>query len=242
MNDNHSLHSSDFHRVNVHVHSAFSDGLFTPSALVLQAIERNVSVLGISDHYFTSKTPSIRPERLEPYIDELDRIADQFESEIRVLKGIEIDTVDMFIQGKELPPLRLLERLDFVLLEYVTNIPRAGIPIMHAALIARDIPVPTGLAHTDLAMAFPGIRPEELVDKLVSAEIFVELNETYCRPGERKPFYTHYIPYLEVARPTSLAFSAGTDAHGPIVGPARNAIEFLEIHGMADRLFFNRSD
>ncbi len=133
------------HRVNTHVHSAFSDGQFTPEALVLQAISRGVTVLGFSDHYYTSKTLSILPSRLDSYLDELDRLKSNHQNKIRILKGIEINTLELFILGRELPPVRLLERLDFVLLEYVANIPRAGIPILHAALIAQEIPVPTGL-------------------------------------------------------------------------------------------------
>lgn len=228
-------------RVNLHIHSAFSDGQFTPEALVIQALSRGVSVIGINDHYNTSKTLSITPARLPIYLDELDRLSQLYQNSVRILKGIEINTLEMFILGRELPPVSLLERLDYVLLEYIANIPRAGIPILHAALIAQEIPVPTGLAHTDLPMAFPGMEPQELVHRLVQAQMFIELNETYRRPGERDPFYRHYSPYLTVAHDTPLRFSAGTDAHGPLLTYARNAMEFLLSYNLESRLFYMNS-
>ncbi|MBN1879759.1 PHP domain-containing protein [bacterium] len=226
------------YRVNLHVHSAFSDGQFTPEALVIQAISRGITVLGITDHYYTSKTLSITPSRLQAYLDELDRLTEVYSGRIRILKGIEINTLELFILGRELPPVPLLDRLDYVLLEYIANIPRAGIPILHAALIAQEIPVPTGLAHTDLPMAFPGMEPEDLINRLIQAKMFLELNETYSRPGERHPFYKHYSPYLSVAQSSSLRFSAGTDTHGPVVTYARSAMSFLQTFNLADRLFF----
>jgi len=153
-------------RVNLHVHSAFSDGQYTPEALVLQALDRGVTVLGISDHYDTRKTPSIKPSMLGRYIDELERLQLKYDNELTLLKGLEINTLEMLLTGMNLPDLSLLSRLDYVLLEYIANIPRAGVPLRHAGLLAREIPVPSGLAHTDLAMAFPGIDPEDVVKTL----------------------------------------------------------------------------
>lgn len=223
-------------RINLHSHSAFSDGQYTPEALVLQAIEKGVSVLGISDHYFTRKTPSIKPNMLCIYLDELDRIAKRFEGKIRILKAIEINTLEHFLLGLDFPEPDLLNRLDYLLFEYVTNIPRAGIPLRHAVLMAKESGLPCGLAHTDLAMAFPNLQPEELIHKLLSAGMFIELNESYRRPGERHPFYEHYHPYLNVARKMGLIFSAGTDVHHQITGSASRAISFLIESGLQDQL------
>ncbi|MCD4655880.1 PHP domain-containing protein [bacterium] len=225
--------------VNLHVHSAFSDGQFTPEALVIQAIESGISVLGISDHYFTRKTPSIKPVMLVKYLDELDRLASLYRDKITILKAIEINTLELFLMGLSLPENSLMKRLDYVLLEYVANIPRAGIPLQHAILIAKEIPVICGLAHTDLAMAFPNLTPEELVNRLTAADIFIELNEAYRRPGEREPFYNHFGPYLETAWTTDLKFSVGSDAHNQIQGGAIKAMEYLKKFGLNNRLFYS---
>lgn len=225
-------------RINLHIHSTFSDGQYTPEALVLQAVKRNIDVIGISDHYDTSKTMSISPEKLKTYIEELNRISRKHTEKIQLLKGIEINSLDLVIQKRELPPLDLLEQLDYVLFEYVSNIPRCGIPLMHAALLAQDIPVPSGLAHTDLESAFPGLSPGECVDKLVASGLFLELNEAYCRTGETLPFFHHYHPYLQTENASQLRFSAGTDTHGAIIRPADDALKFLAQFGLSGNLFF----
>ena len=211
-------------RVNMHVHSAFSDGQFTPEALVLQAIKADLTVLGITYHYNTRKTLSLKPEMLARYLDELDRLNTLHGNKLRILKGIEINTLEFFLSNHSLPPDKLLERLDFVLFEYVTNIPRAGIPLRHTILISRDIPVICGLAHTDLPMAFPEMNPEDLVSQLNEAEMFLELNESYRRPGERHPFYDHYESYLACDQSKLLKLSVGSDNHHQVSGPASRAI------------------
>jgi histidinol phosphatase-like PHP family hydrolase len=226
-------------RVNLHIHSTFSDGQYTPEALVLQAIKKGINVIGISDHYDTSKTMSISPGELKTYIEELNRISTRHKNRIRLMKGIEINSLDLFIQKRELPPSDLLEQLDFVLLEYISNIPRYGIPLMHAALLAQDVPVPAGLAHTDLDAAFPGLTPGECVDKLVASGLFLELNEAYCRTGETFPFFHHYRPYLQTKNARLLRFSAGTDTHGAIIRPADDAVQFLSEFDLAGNLFFS---
>jgi len=222
----------------MHVHSAFSDGQFTPEALAIQAIESGIAILGITDHYFTKKTPSIKPEMLVKYVDELDRVAEIYRNDLIILKAIEINTLEFFVMGMDLPPVSILNRLDYVLLEYITNIPRAGVPLQHAIRIAREIPIPCGLAHTDLAMAFPDLNPDELVKKLADADIFIELNESYCRPGERIPFYNHYLPYLHVAKDNNLKLSVGTDTHHKLNGPPMRAIRMLVSNKLENKLFF----
>lgn len=225
-------------RINLHTHSAFSDGQFTPEALVLQAIDRGVTILGITDHYFTRKTPSIRTTMLERYIEELERLEDVYKEDLTLMKGLELNTLEMLLTGLDLPEASLLARLDYVLLEYVANIPRAGVPLKNAIQLASEIPVPTGLAHTDLAMAFPGEDPETLVIQLADADLFVELNDAYHRPGERYPFYFHYAPYLEKASEHGLTFSAGMDVHGPITGFSGRAITVLMGFGLEGNLFY----
>ncbi|MBN1297488.1 PHP domain-containing protein [bacterium] len=241
--DNRSIHTfnatiPEHLRVNLHVHSAFSDGQYIPQTLAVQAIERHVRVLGITDHYETRKTLSIRAELLPQYIDTLEQISADYHDHLRILKGLEINTLEICVHGRALPNTDQLQRLDYVVLEYVTNIPRAGVPLKHAIMLAREIPVPVGLAHTDLAMAFPGVPPEELVGMFSDAGIFLELNDAYHRPGERFPFYYHYAPYFEAARQLRLRFSAGMDAHGPITGFCGRAMTLLMKNGLENALFY----
>jgi histidinol phosphatase-like PHP family hydrolase len=220
--------------INLHVHSTFSDGRFSPETLVLQAIEKNIAVLGFTDHYNTSKTMSIAPNMLEHYLDELDSLATRHDT-IRILKGIEINTLDMFLQNRTLPDINLMERLDFILFEYIANIPRVGIPLAHAVLMTNDVPVSRGLAHTDLSRMFPDMTPDECVDRIINAGFFIELNESYRRPGETDPFYVHYTPYFQASGIAALRFSVGTDSHGAITS-ATNALSFLQEHGLTANL------
>ncbi len=220
--------------INLHAHSTFSDGQFSPETLVMQAIEQDISILGFADHYHTSKTLSIAPDMLKKYIDELDNLATRHNA-IRMLKGIEINTLDMFLQNRSLPDINLMERLDFMLFEYIANIPRTGIPLAHAVLMTKDVPVSKGLAHTDLSRMFPDMTPDECVDRIVNAGFFIELNESYRRPGETDPFYVHYIPYFRASGIASMRFSVGTDSHGAIKS-ASNALSFLQDHDLLNNL------
>lgn len=79
---------SDFH-----VHTHFCDGKNSPEDVVLEAISRGMKKLGFSGHSYTSfdDTVSMKPERIEDYKREINRLKEKYKSQIKILCGIEQD-------------------------------------------------------------------------------------------------------------------------------------------------------
>ena len=78
---------------DLHTHSTYSDGKNTPEEMVLSAIEKGLKTIGISDHSFTSFDPSycMKPELIEGYIEEIEKLKIKYRDKIEVLCGLEQD-------------------------------------------------------------------------------------------------------------------------------------------------------
>ncbi len=223
--------------IDLHIHSVFSDGLYSVEKIARTAIEKNLSVIGISDHFDTRKTRSILPEDIHRYLDEIERVQSLFPTEITLLKGIEIDTMDMVRKGHDITEYAWLENLDYILFEYIGNRPPFRIPLDYLLALKNLIPIPVGLAHTDISEAFPEFPFNELVDVLAQSSIFVELNESYNRPGEHFPFYRHLDTHADTLRLSRLHFTVGSDMHRSLEDlGAKIAMEFLDSSRLSDHI------
>lgn len=86
--------------VDLHTHTTFSDGKNSPEEMVLSAIDRGVSVLGISDHSYTSFDESycIPHQRLDAYKNCIHALKEKYRGRIEIRLGLEkdyySDTVD----------------------------------------------------------------------------------------------------------------------------------------------------
>ncbi len=77
---------------DLHMHSAFSDGRNTAGEMVLSAIEKGLTVVGLSDHSWSPQDPDTMPfERYPSYRAEVARLKEQYRGQITVLCGIEQD-------------------------------------------------------------------------------------------------------------------------------------------------------
>ena len=78
---------------NFHQHTTFSDGKNTPEQVVLSAIGRGMTALGISDHSHTAIDESycMMPERYEEYFAEIERLKAVYGDRIRIYTGLELD-------------------------------------------------------------------------------------------------------------------------------------------------------
>jgi histidinol phosphatase-like PHP family hydrolase len=224
--------------IDLHTHSIFADGVFTHRDVIECAIQRNVKILGVSDHYNTRKTHSLAPEQLENYIDQVHSLKSVYKQRIDLRCGIEIDALDLILSGNSLPDKTLLNRLDYILFEYVTDKPLEGMPLNYLIRLRSQIPVATFLAHTDLIEAFPRTSGEELLKKLEDNSIGIELNESYIRPSESYPYYMHSQVLFEMARGRNLLFLTGSDMHDDLQSlGARAAFDFLESLGLRKQIF-----
>ena len=77
---------------DLHMHSTFSDGKNTPEEMIQEGIRRGLSRIGISDHsYVEMDGSSMRPESVEPYRREMERLKRKYSGTIEVLCGLERD-------------------------------------------------------------------------------------------------------------------------------------------------------
>lgn len=82
------MNTKDFHN-----HTTFSDGKKTPEQTVLEAIEKGLKTVGISDHSFVAFDPDycMKPEKIGEYIGEIQRLKEKYADKIEILCGIEQD-------------------------------------------------------------------------------------------------------------------------------------------------------
>lgn len=133
--------------VDLHNHTTWSDGTNKVDDLIENAINHNISAIGITDHYNTSKCPSISPSKLNRYINDLTKSKIKYENKIKLLRGIEINCLpfnDLHkIQYKD------INKLDYVLLEYLEHL-NPSISLEDIAKLISNFKIKVGLAHTDL--------------------------------------------------------------------------------------------
>ncbi|CAN5280959.1 histidinol-phosphatase [soil metagenome] len=80
---------------NYHSHCSYCDGKFEPEAHLLSAIEKGLHSYGFSSHAplpFPNKW-SMKKEHLAHYLKEILRLKDDYESEIKVYCGLEVDYI-----------------------------------------------------------------------------------------------------------------------------------------------------
>ena len=80
---------------DLHCHTCFCDGKNTPEEMVLAAIERGLTTIGISEHGYTAFDSSycLSLEKTEEYKAEMRRLKEKYSDKIEVLLGIEFDAL-----------------------------------------------------------------------------------------------------------------------------------------------------
>ena len=164
--------------VDLHNHSIWSDGTNKVDELIENAIKHNISAIGITDHYNTSKCPSISPAKLNRYINDLTKSKIKYENKIKLIRGIEINCLpfnDLHkIQYKD------INKLDYVLLEYLEYL-NPSISLDNISEFISNLKIRVGLAHTDLikfASRYKDLEEglREILKFLKNNNIFWELN------------------------------------------------------------------
>ena len=86
-------------RINLHIHSKYSDGKNTIEEIVKSATNVDLEYIAITDHFSNSWKSKVIPtlnsnEKIENYLDEIEAMNSQLREineKLVVLKGIEID-------------------------------------------------------------------------------------------------------------------------------------------------------
>lgn len=223
---------------NLHNHTLFSDGSFLPEEIIRSAIDCKLEVVGISDHFFTSKIFNRltyldwKKKFWEKYLYSLERLKEYFADEIRVAAGIEIDSCLERTVGslKNFPWSDINNRLDYILVEYIGEKHAGGLPPEKLGELRDFCTVPIILAHPNIDFLQQTLPLTDFFAILRGYDIALEIPS-----GIRNEwFWDHHDPELL----KGLKLSIGTDTHNQIseVGNIKRGLRFLEANELLDQL------
>lgn len=163
--------------IDMHNHTDWSDGEDSIENIVLNALNRGVSKIGISDHYNTRKCPSVPRDNLSKYLSAINSIKVKYKDKITVLSGIEISSLRYPTSFEEIP-IDVVNKFDYILIEYLDLLaPKTNLDSLKAFL--SKITCKKGLAHTDLIKLSNKFESmEETIQFLKDNDIYWELNSS----------------------------------------------------------------
>lgn len=194
--------------INLHTHTTFSDGDFTPEQIVLTAEANHLTHIGISDHLMTKKCNSLYDRELENYIGIIRELQNNY-PRVEVLAGVEIDTNPKHCDLQALP-IDLLNQLDYILFEYVEM--EEGTCLDDLEPLLSQIEVPCGLAHNDIEKNFGPWPPDSVADYIASFGVFVEVNTAWPYKRDGQMYWEIAERYYREFKGKVLV-SVGTDVH-----------------------------
>lgn len=229
---------------NLHTHTSYSDGVFSPEQLVKIAKAKNLEVIGICDHAFSRKLPDEYQitSHLEQYLESLRGIQQSLE-DIDLKIGVEIDASKIYGVNPSDLPFDILNKFDYVLFEYVNTENEywgsVGKRDINEIIKIRDqLTIPVGLAHNDLQKNYKG-KEKKLAKLLSDNDIFIELNQSEFHPRrgvgrntrEGLDYYEHFSEKLlnELVN-KRVKVVAGTDAH-----TAETLADLIDVYQFIDK-------
>jgi len=224
--------------MNLHNHTTYSDGMFSPRDIVEAAIKAGLTAVGISDHYRTTKVRSIAPANLDEYVEHVRRLALHYKDKIRVLVGVEIDTCPERTEDLGYLPLNQLNKMDFILFEYVQDEEAGGMSLWELFDKRKEIEPPVGLAHNDITRNFAEVDSSVLIPVLETNHLFLELTPSARHMRLQRPLYRSDADFYHKLKGTKVELSIGTDTHDNIedVGNISDALSFLKETGLEKNL------
>jgi histidinol phosphatase-like PHP family hydrolase len=198
--------------MNLHNHSIYSDGEFSPEQIVTEAARGCLTHVAITDHFETTKVRRcLKSEQLDGYIKEIGSLNEKYDGSLRVLAGVEIDTNPERCALEELP-IDLLNRLDLVLFEFINDEWNGGSSLEEITPLVERIKVPCGLVHTDFATVFSGVPPQDVAEQLAAQDMFAEINTASIYKRQGIPYYEHAEKHYRAFH-DKVKISIGTDSH-----------------------------
>ncbi len=160
--------------MDMHNHTVWSDGIHTPEKIIENAIQHQLTAIGISDHFDTTKCPSVSTTNLKKYIQNLNELKDKYKNKIQVYAGIELCMNKELCDLSHLP-YEELNKLDYVLLEYIDYF-KTSVKLNELKTYTKNFNCAVGLAHTDLLALYKNYGLNFLISKLKENNLFCELN------------------------------------------------------------------
>lgn len=232
---------------NLHIHTTFSDGRFSPEDVVKAAIKAKLSFVGFSDHYKTRKIKDkekyVSPEKIAEYLSAIHDLKQKYQKHIHILAGLEIDFCVLRTDFSEMP-FPDVNRCDYVLMEYVEDKDVMGLDMDELVKMRPLFTCKVGMAHCDVEKHFGKTRYDELLDVLEENDIFMELcpSKRNSRWGTT-PYYLFAEDFFDRMKSRSIFLSIGTDMHDDLndVGQVTHAVDFIRLSGLQRNLLFGHT-
>jgi histidinol phosphatase-like PHP family hydrolase len=204
-------------KLNLHIHSTYSDGRNSISQIVTSALEKGLDYICITDHFTNSWKADVIPnlnslDKIEMYLEEIGQFQKYLleeERQMALFKGIEIDlsSTEKFITNNISPT-----KFDLLLFEYLESI--EGISFIKKIINSwkrktknsKNFPL-IGLAHFDPSF-FVINGMSILIDFLTENQIFFEFNTSYPQFYSRK-----YSSFFDQLKQRNILVSIGCDSH-----------------------------
>ncbi len=212
--------------MNFHLHSTWSDGVYTPEIIVKEAIKRKIDKIAITDHYQTSKTASLPPKYLKMYVDDIKALRKKYGEEIDIYIGLEID----FSPRTDIENLPEFEDVDFLLFEYVQDELWDGYPLWMLLDLRKKYEQPVILAHNEISRNFRDVDYTSLARVMESDNIGIELNTNYNYTKLDMPYYRLAEDFFAVLREFKVPISVGSDMHDDLneLAQVEDAFSFIQ--------------
>lgn len=165
---------SEMSFMDLHNHTTWSDGIHTPERIIQNAIVNSVTTIGISDHFETDKCESLSKKNLQNYIKNINELKEKYKDKIEVLAGIEI-CMNKELCDLENLPYEDLNKLDFVLLEYIDFF-KHSVKFSEIGEYTSKLTCKIGLAHTNLLNSCKIYGLKYVINTLKEHNLFWELN------------------------------------------------------------------
>lgn len=172
--------------IDIHNHTIYSDGVHSIEDIIINAIENNLQVVGITDHHksFFMDEPEYKP--FDEYLREIQLMKKRYKKDIEVLAGLEINLNFRKERDVNRIPFDKVNKLDYVLLERTDGvgsfegINQYNIRFKDINIITEKLKCKVGLAHTDL-FRLSSIYKDRggldfIIEKMQSNNLFWEIN------------------------------------------------------------------
>jgi histidinol phosphatase-like PHP family hydrolase len=160
--------------MDMHNHSNWSDGDNDVEEIILNGIKNGLNLIGISDHFETSKCNSIHVNELNSYIKTIESMKQKYKDKITILSGIEICLNKDWCKVDCLP-FEQFDYLDYVLFEYV-DIFENSVTLEEIENYTCKVKCKKGLAHTNLLDLSEKYGIDKLLKLIKHNNLFWEIN------------------------------------------------------------------
>lgn len=225
-----------FPKINLHIHSNYSDGKNSIQQIVRKALELGLNYIAITDHFTDSWKAWVstlkNAENLSNYFEDLSncqKFLEENNHSLKLIKGLEVDISSSYNFIKKYIKI---SDVDLILFEYLQNIESIAFikNIIHywknTVLDADNYPL-FGLAHFDPSFFLHG-NLDTLMNFLKEYNIYFEFNPSYSE------FYsTQNLAFFEKIKENLIPVAIGCDSHRlQTIGNIKEPLEMISYYDL----------